>query len=71
MTPTGPPRNVTGRAPRPSRDKARATLFPLPPTTSRTAIPRTMAPGRQAGTVSVLSRHGFKVMHKIMTAMTT
>ena len=39
--PTVPPRNVTGRGLRPSRARARATLLPLPPTTSRTAVPRT------------------------------
>ena len=37
--PIVPPKNVTGRGFLPSRDNARATLFPLPPTTSRTADP--------------------------------
>src|SRR5206468_466918 len=60
------PRNVTGRAVWPSAARARATLFPFPPTTSRTARPRTESPGRQGGTVRVLSRHGFNVTQKIM-----
>ena len=64
--PTDPPRNVTGRADRPSRLRARATLFPLPPTTSRIATPRTRSPRRQLGTVKVLSRHGFNVTHRII-----
>ena len=57
---------MTGRGLRPSRRSARATLLPLPPTTSRTASPRTRSPGRHGGTVSVLSRQGFKVTHKII-----
>ena len=47
--PTGPPRNVTGRAVRPSRVRARATLFPLPPTTSRTARPAHRVAGLPGG----------------------
>ena len=49
-----------------SLKSARATLLPLPPTTSRTPVPRTRSPGRQAGTVSVLSRQGFKVTQRII-----
>ena len=45
--------------------QARATLLPLPPTTSARP-PRTMSPGRQGGTVRVLSRHGFRVTHRII-----
>ena len=50
---------------------ARATLFPLPPTTSRTAVPRTRSPGRQGGTVSVLSRQALSVTHRIMARSPT
>ena len=57
---------MTGRESRPNRLRARATLLPLPPTTSRTLVPRTRSPGRQCGTVRVLSRQGLSVTQRIM-----
>ena len=63
---SGPPRKVAGRADRPRRFRARATLFPLPPTTSETAWPRIDWPGVHGGTTRVLSRHGLRVTQRII-----
>ena len=68
--PTDPPRNVTGRGFLPSRDKCPRDVVSL--------ATHDLAHGRSAhqvarppdGTVRVLSRHGFRVTHKIMSMIT-